>query len=175
MRQTVLGHALEIGSGVVAGERVVLAAQARHDLGEFAGRDLFRGLEHQMLEEMGDAGDARRLVRRADAVPHHVGHHGRAIVGHHNALHAVGQRELADAGAALCEGDVRRECDHGEESHQKGCEFQAGRRPERAGTRTRERKIHGDRSSSSQILSTCLGGGRGHVGVVERHPVGCAL
>ena len=40
---------------------------------------------------------AGRLVGRADAVPHVMRHHGRTMVGHHDHLQAVRQRELADA------------------------------------------------------------------------------
>ena len=100
VRQPVLGHALEIGGDVVIGEGVVLAAVLGDDLGELAGRDLVGALEHQMLEEMGDAGGARRLVGGADLVPDHLGHDRRAMIGDDQDLQAVLKRELADALAA---------------------------------------------------------------------------
>ena len=62
--QPVLGDALEVGGGVLAGEGVVLAAEPGDDLGELADRDLVGRLEHQMLEEVGDARDARAARRR---------------------------------------------------------------------------------------------------------------
>src|SRR6476660_10597345 len=70
--QSILGHALEIGGDVVIGESVVLTAIPRHDLGELPRRDRVRSLEHQMLEEMGDAGRAARLIGGADFVPDHL-------------------------------------------------------------------------------------------------------
>jgi hypothetical protein len=53
--QPILGHALEIGGDVMVGEGVVLAAVLGDDLGELAGWNRLGALEHQMLEEVGDA------------------------------------------------------------------------------------------------------------------------
>ena len=103
--EPLLGDALVIGGDVVAGERVVLAAEARNDLGEFADRDLVGRLEHQMLEEVRDAGDAFRLIGRSDLVPDHVRDDGRAVVGDHDHLHAVGERELCRSGLGVCGGE----------------------------------------------------------------------
>ena len=58
--------------------------------------DLVRRLEHQVLEEVGDARDAGRLVGGADAIPHVVRDDRRAVVGHDHDLQAVGELELAD-------------------------------------------------------------------------------
>ena len=52
----------------------------RH-LGEVADGDLVRRLEHQMLEEVRDAGDALGLIGGADLVPDHVRDDGGAVVG----------------------------------------------------------------------------------------------
>ncbi len=79
------------------GEGVVLAAILGDDLGELAGRDLVGALEHQMFEEVGDAGGARRLVGGADLVPDHLGHDRRAMIRDHQHLQAVLELELADA------------------------------------------------------------------------------
>ncbi len=95
--QAVLGDALVVACVVGAGEGVVLAAEARDDSGEFPGRELLRRLEHQVLEEMGDARYARRLVGGAYAEVHHVGDDRRSIVRHDHENEAVGQFELADA------------------------------------------------------------------------------
>ena len=68
---------------------------ARDRLREVAGRILVRALEHQVFEEMRDAGFARRLVGGADPVPDHVGDDRRAAVGDDHDLQAVGEREMA--------------------------------------------------------------------------------
>ena len=94
--EAVLGDALEVARHVVAGEGIVLATHARDLAGEGAGRDLVRRLEHQVLEEVGDAGDAGRLVGGARAVPHVVRDDGRAAVGNDHDLKAVGELELRD-------------------------------------------------------------------------------
>ena len=75
---------------------------------------LLGALEHQMLEEMREAGFAGRLVGRADLVPDHLRDHGRAVVGDHHDLQAVAEREaggrlrgdrgLGEAPAANVEG-----------------------------------------------------------------------
>ena len=59
---------------------------------------MFRGaLEHQMLEEMREAGFARRLVGRADLVPDHLRDDRRAVIRDHHDLQAVGKREASRA------------------------------------------------------------------------------
>ena len=94
------GHALEIGGVVVGGEGVLLAAEPRDGLRELAGRVLLGALEHQVLEEMGDAGLAERIVGRAVAVPDHVGDDRRAVIGNDDDVEAVVEREGADLGSA---------------------------------------------------------------------------
>ena len=89
--EPILGDALEVCGRVLAGEGVVLAAEASDDFGELADRDLVGRLEHQMLEEVGDAGTSALLVGGADPVPDHVGDDGRAVVGDDHDLHAVGR------------------------------------------------------------------------------------
>src|SRR5262249_25753717 len=93
-----VGHALEIGSDVVVGEGIVLAAVLGHDLGELAGGDRLCAFEHQMLEEMGDARGPRRLVGSADLVPDHLGYDGSAMVGDDQDLEAVPKGEFDDTG-----------------------------------------------------------------------------
>ena len=88
--------ALEIAGVVGGGEGVLLAADRRHRLREASGRVLGGALEHQMFEEMRDAGLARRLVGGADLVPDHVGDDRRAPVRHDDDLEAVGEREVGD-------------------------------------------------------------------------------
>ncbi len=93
--EPVLGDALEVARDVVAGEGVVLAAEAGDDLRELAERDLVRRLEHQVLEEVGDARDALGLVGGADLVPDHVRDDGCAVIRDHHDVDAVGELELA--------------------------------------------------------------------------------
>ncbi len=88
------GDALEIGGVVVRGEGVLLAAGIGDELGEFALLVIFGALEHQMFEEMGDAGFAQWIVGRAVAVPDHVGDDGRAAVGDDDDVEAVGEPRL---------------------------------------------------------------------------------
>ena len=89
LAEVLLGDALEIGGVVGGGEGVLVAADRRDALAELVAGMLRRALEHQMLEEMRDAGLAGGLVGRADLVPDHMGHDRRAVVGDHHDLHAV--------------------------------------------------------------------------------------
>ena len=95
--QVLLRQPLEVVGGIVRGHRIVAPAQARHHVRQLAGLELARGLEHQVLEEVGEPGLARDVVGAADAVPHHVRDDGRAAIGHDHHLHAVGEHELARA------------------------------------------------------------------------------
>ena len=87
--QLLARDALEIAGVVARGEGVFLAADGGDHLGEAAGRILRGALEHQMLEEMREAGLARRLVGGADLVPDHVGDDRRAAVGNHHHFEPV--------------------------------------------------------------------------------------
>ncbi len=62
-RQIFAGDALEIAGVVGRGESVFLAADGGERLGEPARGVLLGALEHEMLEEMGEAGFAGLLVR----------------------------------------------------------------------------------------------------------------
>ena len=87
---------LVVAGVVVGGEGVLLAADGGHGLRELAGRVLGGALEHQVFEEMRDAGLAGRLVGGADLVPDHVGDDRRAPVRDHHDFQPVRQREVAD-------------------------------------------------------------------------------
>ncbi len=91
--EMVPGHPLEIGGVVVAGEGVLLAAEAGDGLREGAHRVLLGALEHQVLEEVGDAGLAERIIGRTVAVPDHVGRHRRPVVRHHHHIEVVVEGE----------------------------------------------------------------------------------
>ena len=62
-------HDLVILGCVVAGAGVVLAADVFGEAIELLGAQVGRGLEHHVLEEMGEARAAGRVVAAADAVP----------------------------------------------------------------------------------------------------------
>ena len=94
--EVLAGHPLEIGGVVIGSEGVFLAAEFGDDMGELALLVLFRALEHQMFEEMGDAALAVRIIGRAVAIPHHVGHDRRAMVGNDHHVHAIRQLEMID-------------------------------------------------------------------------------
>ena len=102
-------HALEVAGVVAGGEGVLLAADGGDHLREPPVRILRRALEHQVFEEMREAGFARRLVGGADPIPDHVGDDRRAVVGDDHDFEAVGEREMRDIGAAggLAAGSAR--------------------------------------------------------------------
>jgi hypothetical protein len=108
-------HALEVAGIVGGGEGILVAADPQHGLRELAGRMLGRALEHQVLEEMRQAGFARRLVGRADLVPDHLGDHRRAVIGDHDDLQAIIEREAGgtcrrDRGLGVKATTEEREC-----------------------------------------------------------------
>ena len=88
---------LVIGGVVVRGEGVLAAADVGDSRVELAGLVVGRALEHQMFEEMRDAGLAGRLVGAADLVPDHVRDERRAMVGNDDDFHAVVEQEVLDA------------------------------------------------------------------------------
>ena len=70
----------EVRGDVLRGERVVLAAVFLDEPRELLGPVGRRALEHQVLEEVGDAGRAPLLVARADPIPYLEGHDGAARI-----------------------------------------------------------------------------------------------
>ena len=95
-RQQVGRDALIIGGVVARGEGILLPAIGLDDVREFAVRMAGRALEHQVLQKMRHARDARRLVGAADLVPDHMDHSGRAVILDHHHVHAVLKREFGD-------------------------------------------------------------------------------
>jgi hypothetical protein len=93
--QPIGGDALEICGVVLRGEGVVRPAIRGDDLRECAVGDLAGGLEHQMLEKVGDAGMAPGFIGRPDPVPDHMGHDRGAVVLDDNYFHAIVQPEIA--------------------------------------------------------------------------------
>ena len=92
--EVLLGDLLEIGGEIVAGEGVLHAADLGDEFRELALGMALRAFEHEMFEEMGDAGFARRIVGRAVAVPDHVGDDRRAMIGNDDDVEAVRKREI---------------------------------------------------------------------------------
>ncbi len=67
--QVVGGDGLEIGGGVVGGEGVVRPAHVLGQPVEGLGRQVFRRLEHQVFEQVGEARTAGRIVLGPHLVP----------------------------------------------------------------------------------------------------------
>ncbi len=137
-RQLVRDDALEIAGVVIGGEGVLLAAGRRHGAREDRSGIALRALEHQVLEEMGEARLALLLVGRADPVPQHVGDHGDPMVGNGDGLQSIGE----DMAIGAFHGDAR-----------KGRRRQDGRRGERGEAECEHaaRQLH--RRSSSWVGS----------------------
>ena len=102
-------HRLVEGGVVIGGEGVVGAADGRYGAVELARGVVGRGLEHQMFEEVRDAGFAWRLVGAADLVPHHMGDDRGAVIGDDHHLHAVVEQEVRHL--AVVRGQGRRRPD----------------------------------------------------------------
>jgi hypothetical protein len=85
------GQVFEIGGVVLGGEGVDLAALGLEDAGELLGPQGLGAAEHQVLEEVRDAGDARQLMPRAHLVMNLQGDDGEALVGKHQEGEAVVQ------------------------------------------------------------------------------------
>ena len=86
-------HGLVEGGVILAGKGIVAAAVLRDQRAESAGRVRFRALEHQVFEEMREAGAAARVVGGADLVPHHLGNGRDPVVRQRHHLKAVAERE----------------------------------------------------------------------------------
>jgi hypothetical protein len=78
------------GGIIMGGEGVVLAAILGDGLGKKIARRLFGAAEHHVFEEMRHAGNAGRIVDRADLEPQHLRDDRRAMIGDHQHLHAIG-------------------------------------------------------------------------------------
>ena len=94
--------ALKVARIVGTRERVLLAANGGDSLREQAHGILLGTLEHEVFEEMREAGLSRRLVGRAHLVPDHMGHDRRAVVRNDDDFQAVFQREMADLRSGRC-------------------------------------------------------------------------
>ena len=81
----------KIGGVILGGEGVDLPALGLEDAGELFGPQGLGAPEHQMLEEVGNAGDARQLVAGAHLIVNLQGDDGQAVIREHEQGEAVGQ------------------------------------------------------------------------------------
>ena len=88
--EVLLGDLLKIGGEIVAGEGVLRAPDLGNEFRELTLGMALGALEHQVFEEVSDAGFARWVVGRAVTVPHHVGDNRRAMIGNDHDVEAVG-------------------------------------------------------------------------------------
>ena len=92
--QAVARDLLVEGGVVVRGEGVVLTAVAGDGLRELIARHGWRATKHHVLEEVRETREAGRIIHGADAIPQHVRHDRRPVIGDHENLHAILQGEL---------------------------------------------------------------------------------
>ena len=85
---------LEVIGAVEIGRAVIIGPADLLQIFEEILRQVFRSVEHQMLEQMGKAGLALGLVLRSDIVPHRDAHHRRLAIFMHQYGQAIGEHEL---------------------------------------------------------------------------------
>ena len=98
LRQMLFGDALKVGGKIVAGKRILLAADRGDRFREFAFRMRQGAFEHQMFKKVRYARFAGGIVGRAVAIPDHVGDDGRPAIGDDDDLKAVVEFLADDAG-----------------------------------------------------------------------------
>ena len=109
--QTVGGNPLEIGGVIPAGKGVVIAALRLDCVGKLTRGQIVGALEHQVFEEMRDAGMAGRLICGTGAIPDHMGDDGGAVIFDHHKLKAIVEREAGDVIGCQCRsGKTRTNC-----------------------------------------------------------------
>ena len=87
-------HVLEVVGAVGVGGAVLVGGADQLERLEELALVVLRAVEHQVLEQVREAGAAGRLVLAADVVPEVDRHDRRLAVGVHDHAQAVGQREL---------------------------------------------------------------------------------
>ena len=91
----------KIGGVVPGGEGVDLPALGLEDAGELLGPQGLGAPEHQMLEEMRDAGDARQFVAGPHLVVNLEGDDGQTVIRQHEQRQAVGQGKVLQGDLGL--------------------------------------------------------------------------
>ena len=89
------GTSIDVVGPIVRGRAVVVAAGRLEQRVELAFLDVLRSLEHEVLEQVREAGSPRLLVGGADVVPDVDGDHGHALVLMQDHGQPVGEPELA--------------------------------------------------------------------------------
>ena len=85
---------LVIARIVPVGKRIFQPAQSRHTARKFARSQLFRALEHHVLQHVRHARGAIDFIHGPYAQPQHVHGCGRTAIRLHDELHAIAQSEL---------------------------------------------------------------------------------
>ena len=96
----------KIGGVVPGGEGVDLPALGLEDAGELFGPQGLGPPEHQMLEEVGNAGDARQFVAGAHLVVYLEGDDGQTVIREHEQRQAVGQGKALQGDLGLPGGRI---------------------------------------------------------------------
>jgi hypothetical protein len=96
--QPVAGEILIVGRVVAPGEGVLLTAVLGDDARELPRRQTLGALEHHVLQDVRDAGDAAVLIARSDAIPDLRGQDGGAMIGLDQDLESVVELALVDLG-----------------------------------------------------------------------------
>ena len=171
------GHGFEIVGAVEPGGAVLVGGAGQLERLEELILVILRTLEHQVLEQMREAGLALGLVGRADVIPDAHRHHGRLVVFMHHHGQAVGQHETGIGQI----GDLLRRCSGGLDRLRGGCDQQRRRGdPEREQTGNEQGKrrfLHGEppvfangpgrlpgRARASQMTCGTVDGRRGGAG-----------
>ena len=102
--QRVRRHVDDVVGAVVGRRAVVVAAGRLEQRVELAFLHVLRALEHQVLEEVREAGAAGPLVGRAHVIPDVDGHDGHAGVAVQDHVEPVGELELPVGAPRACEG-----------------------------------------------------------------------
>ena len=97
-RKAGAGRRLPEDRVVLGGVGVVRAARANDVIGIVFRRYVLRTLKHEVLEEVGEAGPAGRLILRPHVVPDLNVHQRRVVVFHQQNLEAVAEHDLLERG-----------------------------------------------------------------------------
>lgn len=92
-RQGVRGAILVVVGAVLGGRPVVVGSRGFEQAVELPGRHVLRAHEHQVLEQVGEAGPPRLLISGSHVVPDVHADDGQRVVLVQDDLEAVGQRE----------------------------------------------------------------------------------
>jgi hypothetical protein len=92
--QPLLFQRLEIGGVVAAGKGIFIPAVGGDQAGKLAARHVGRAFEHQVFQQVGNAGQTAGFVAGPDLVPDLRDHHRRAMILAHQHFQAIVQSEF---------------------------------------------------------------------------------